>query len=331
MNNYLKLVLLTFSVSFLIACQKAADDKQPILTTEKIISSEEIKYLTEYEIQGLSMPTTIRVSKLSNSVIVSMKTTGDNKTSYKTLIAKKVNGKDFIEETTDAYLFDSEFSIKISKQRTIDAQYDLFKKMIQLKHIKDIYRCRSSMLWPTLLNHTPDQRGFAFLALGEDMIHLDLSWEVILAIDLKSSAIADFSIKKQKADSHQPFYTSMTLTDPEYIWGHDGSTTKSFLMFNLACNEAYEKVQPNLTGNGYIPSIDQMVSLESDSFLKRIFDKSKFTLPLQASTFLDSDDSLVVAELPTLFESYKDYNQPLVQEFYKSSLNKIRSSNYKGE
>lgn len=331
MKNYLNLALLIFNLSFLIACQKSAEDTHPIPTTEKINSAGEIKSLTEYEIQGLAKPTTIRVSKLSNSVIVSFKTSDNNTVVYKTLLANETDGKRNIQVTDQAYLFNDEFSNKVSKHRTVDSQYGLFTKVIQLKHIKDIYRCRNSILWTSLLNHTPNQRGSAFIALGEDMIHLDLSWEVIFPIDFISSTISGFSIKKQKADSHQPYYTSMALTDPDYVWGDDGSTTKSFFMFNLACNEAYEKIQPTLTGNGYIPSIDQMASFESDSFLKKIFDQSKFNLPLQASSFLDNDDSLVIAELSKVLESHRDYNQPFVQEFYRTSLNKIRNSNYKGE
>lgn len=331
MKNYMKLAVLIFNASFLIACQKDAENTSPTPTTDKVTTAGDIKSLTEYDIQGLSIPTTIRVTKNSTTVIVSMKTITNNTVSYKTLIAQKTDGKNMIEQNSEAYLFNAEFSAKVSKQKSIDSQYDAFKKWTQLKHIKDIYRCRDSELWSLLLSHTPEQRGFAFLALGEDMIHLDLSWEVLLAIDFKSSTISGFSIEKQKTDSHKPYYTSLTLKDSEYVWGFEGSTTKSFSMFNLACNDAYEKIQPNLIGNAYIASIDRMASLESDSFLKRILDKSKFNLPRQASDFLENEDSLVIAELSTLLEHYKDYNHPSIQEFYKLSLNKIRNSNKKGE
>lgn len=330
MKKHFQILLLIFIFLNTLACQKASENSPPGIADEKndiekATSIDEIKKITEYEIRGLAHPTTIRVSKSSNSYIVSLKTFNDNKTLYKTLIAKRSFDQNSIQETSEAYLFSKEFADKVLQKNVIEAHFESFKKITQLKHIKEIYRCRSSLLWPTLLNHTPDQRGLALLAIGGHMIHLALSWEALLAIDFKTSQAVGFTIKKQKADSHQTYYTSSATHEAEHIWGAEGQTTKSFLMFNIACDESYEKLQPTLSGKGYLASIDQQASFESDSFLKNIFESPKFKLPLKAQSFLDYDDSLVISDLPSWLETYKDYNRPFVQEFYQDALNKIRN------
>ncbi|MCK6598967.1 MAG: hypothetical protein L6Q37_11435 [Bdellovibrionaceae bacterium] len=258
----MKTLILFLALLVIFGCanndDKAVPKAEQPVKEKTDISASEVSSIKEVQLVGLAETTAVRVGLENDSVVISTMTIANGQSVFKTVFYPKVN--DFKQiNYSDKGLFDFKFDTKIASSRTVDTLFSKFKKLMQVYHLKDVYRCRSSKFWPQMVDYTPDKRGPGLLRLEQELYFPSLEAEAYLVFDFNSEKLFDIVFRKTPDHLEGDYYTS----------GLGSQLTQSLGTFSLFCKEGYKTLKPNYIGEEFLKDIDKDASDLADIYIQR--------------------------------------------------------------
>lgn len=282
------------------------------------VSDAKFNSVKEIQLQGLSERTTIRVGQTNDVLVVSAKTIENGQAVFKTVsyINPQAESENEVKNEVNLSqgLFESKFDTEITSSRTVDTLFSDFKQLMQVYHLKDIYRCRSSKFWSQLVDYTPDKRGPGLLRLENELYFPDLEAEVYLVFDFNSQKLADIKFRKTWDHLEGDFYTS----------GPGSQLAQSLGTFSLFCKEEYKTLKPNYIGEEFLSDVDKNASELADIHIQRY---SQNTQPLDLGKMGLGNELRSLSEIKSELKKHRGFMSPSHWDFYFHSVQSVRGSN----
>ena len=312
----MKKLILCLALLVIFGCA-SNDDKtvpepeQPVKEKTDIFAIE-FNSVKEVQLVGLAETTAVRVGLGNDSVVISTMTSKNGQTVFNTVSYLKADDVKHISHS-DKGLFDFKFDTKIVSSRTVDTLFSNLKQLMQVYHLKDVYRCRSSKFWPQLVDYAPDKRGPGLLRLEQELYFPNLEAEAYLVFDYNSQNLVDVIFRKTPDHLEGDYYTS----------GPGSQLTQSLGTFSLFCNEEYKTLKPNYIGEEFLKDIDKDASDLADIHIQR-YSQNSVTLDLKKMGL--GNELRNLTEIASELKKHRGFMSQSHWDFYFQSIQTVRGS-----